>query len=129
MLNVTAFRLLSDPERVTTTALRLFLRLCCDYDLTQYRAIVASQLVQSYDLSYPAIFEALSLLVSVGILEEGPVMRRPRSTSLVSTYRVRAAFLLSKEDRKEHYRELRERQERETMIPVSSIASAARPSS
>lgn len=112
-------RLLCDPERVTTTALRLFLRLCVDYDLRAFRAIHVHPLVERYSLTYIEIQKALAKLVVVGILEEGPVIQRPRSNNLVSTYRIRAAYLLSESDLREHYREVSAMYARESLAATS----------
>lgn len=113
MLSFTAMRLLSDPEMVSHTALRLFLRLCCDYDLTKFKALNANHLMADYGLSRPEISKSISQLVALGILERGPLSKRPVR---LNTYRIRLVYLLSREELEQHFQETKERRERETLV-------------
>jgi hypothetical protein len=112
MLSLTAMRLLSDPEMVSHTALRLFLRLCCDYDLARFKVLNTNHLMVDYGLSKPEISKSITQLVALGILERGPLSKRPVR---LNTYRIRPVYLLSPEELALHFQETRERRERETL--------------
>lgn len=112
MLNITAFRLLADPDRVPTVTLRLFLRLVADCDLTKFKVLNVHRLVETYGISRVDAVKSLSALVAIGILEEGPKLKM---RGRFNGYRIRPAYLLSPDDLREFFRENRERQERETM--------------
>lgn len=114
MLNVAAFRILSDPDRVPTFTLRLFLRLICDCDLTVWRVLNVHRLVEAYSLSRVEVLKSIATLVALGLLEEGPKLKRGRFNS----YRIRPGYLLSPDDLREFFRETAERRERETMQPL-----------
>jgi hypothetical protein len=118
MLSPLAFKVLSDPDRISSTALRFFLRLLADRDLTKYSILSTVQLGNLYGLSSVTLWKFITELVQVGILEEGPVGRIPQTRHRVQTYRIRPAYLLTLENLEEYFRETQERQERETMVPV-----------
>ena len=119
MLSPLCFKILgSDPFQLSPSALRFFLRLLADRDLTKYTILSTVQLCELYGLSASSIWSFITELVQVGILEEGPAGRVPRTRHRVQTYRIRPAYLLTPEQLEDYFRETRERQERETMVPI-----------
>lgn len=113
MLNFAALRILSDPLKVPTPAARLFLRLICDLDIRKFRALNAVHLCHLYNAERFEISSAINKLCAIGLLERGPLAKRPR----LNTYRVNPAYLLSPRDLEEHFRETREIQERLSLLP------------
>jgi len=118
MVNTLCFKVLSDPDRISSPALRFFLRLLADRDLTKYTILSTVQLGNLYGLSSASLWNYITELVQGGILEEGPTGRIPQTRHRVQTYRIRPAYLLTPENLEEYFRETQERQERETMVPV-----------
>lgn len=117
MLNHICLRLISDPENITTAELRFFLRLLADVDLTRYRALHMQRLLDTYaPMMAESISSAISKLVSLGILEEGPQGKIRGKQMRLNTYRIRPAYLASPASMLEWFRECREREEREVLL-------------
>lgn len=113
MLNFAALRILSDPLKVPGPALRIFFKLITDFDIRRFRALNAVHLVHLYKLERHEISNAINKLCAIGLLERGPLARKPR----LNTYRINPAYLLSPRDLEEHFRETREIQERLSLLP------------
>lgn len=114
MLSPAAFRILSDPDKVPTPAARIFMRLLVDFDLTtKYRALNLFHLLHLYGGNRMDLSRAVNQLVLIGLLERGPLSRRPK----LNTYRVNPAYLLSPRDLKAHFQEVQTVQERLSLLP------------
>ena len=119
MLNPAAFRLLSDRSRVNKHALRLFLHLVADYDLTAFRALNMQILTAEYGMAPIEVSKGCAALVRAGILEAGPqATLAGLRGQFIATYRIRSGYLLSAEELKTFFRETREREQREALMPM-----------
>ena len=113
VLSPTAYKILADPDKVPTPAARLFLRLLVDFDLRKYRALNMVHLLYLYGGNRMDMARSVNQLVLIGLLERGPLSRKPR----LNTYRVNPAYLMSPRDLEEHFRETQAVQERLTLLP------------
>jgi hypothetical protein len=109
--------IIADPERVPTYALRFFLRLMADYDLSRYKVLHMQRMIENFGADKHAIGDAIATLVAVGILEEGPLGKIRGKKRLLSTYRIRPRMMVTPDQMKDWFRESREREEREALIP------------
>ena len=101
MINYQAFQILGDADLVSPDALRLFIRLMRDYDLSRYKAIPLKTIRGYYRLNRLAAIQLLADLTSRGLLELGPKLGKS------PTYRVGRKFLLSPEDQKAWFHSLK----------------------
>jgi DNA-binding transcriptional regulator PaaX len=117
MLNLAGYRLLSHlREKRDWKAVRLSLYLMAEYDIANFKILSARVLAAQLGRHRVNIRQALTRLVRVGFLEEGPrVLRSP-------TYRIRPAFLLTSYQQEQMARRLREREEREALAPWTGLA-------
>lgn len=118
MLSPLALRVISNPDILTSTSLRLFLRLVADLDLRSFRAFHSVRIQEEYRIGRFELIAAVRQMVDVGILEEGPRGSLPGVHEKLATYRIRPAYLLTSQDMEQHYREQQERKERETLAPT-----------
>jgi len=117
MLNPVGYRLLSRlREKRDWKAVRLSLYLMAEYDLENFKVLPTRVLVAQLGRHRVGIRQALTRLVSVGFLEEGPCFLR------MPTYRIRPCFLLTSFQRWQLTRRLREREEREALVPWTGLA-------
>lgn len=118
MLSPAAFRLLSDRTLINKHALRLFLHLVADYDLTRFRALNMQVLTADYKMAPIEVSKGIAVLVRAKIIEAGPegTLAGLRG-QFIATYRIRPAYLLSPESLRAFFQETREREERETLAP------------
>jgi hypothetical protein len=117
MLTPSACRLMSSSDKVPTAALRLFLWLLSEFDLSVYRALSSRKILELYPMPQLEFYRSMSDLVSIGLLEEGPMKRNPHEKLPVTAYRVGLGFLLSPEAMENHFRECDEREQRATLAP------------
>ena len=101
MLNYQALVILGDADLVSPDALRLFIRLMRDYDLSRYKAIPLKTIREYYRLNRLEAIQLLADLTSRGLLELGPKLGKSPS------YRVGRKFLLSPEDQKAWFHSLK----------------------
>jgi hypothetical protein len=110
-------QILADPDRVSTHALRFFLRLMVYYDLTRYKVLHMQRLIEHFEIDRIRISDYIAILVAVGILEEGPLGKIRGKKRLLNTYRIRPRMMVTPDQMMDWFRETREREEREALIP------------
>ena len=126
MLNLDAFRVLSDSKRVPPDMLRLLIRLMLHFDLSQFRTLPLYRVVRLCgEESTAAQIEGL---VTAGLLVQGPEVRelgatesRLRSIQSFPTYRINPRFLLTWEERRGQVQELVSQRQRESIAPLESF--------
>jgi hypothetical protein len=121
MLNLVAFRLLSNTERIPHVAVRLLLSLMCDFDLAHFRAISLPRLVELYGLNEEMQARRMKLLLDLGLLETGMTVPDVINDRIVEvpTYRIPDRLLLTKEDLAFWDREIRAQRDREALQPAA----------
>jgi len=117
MLSPIALRILGDSERVTNTTLRFFIRLLATYEMSRFKVLHMHRLIENVGMQYETISACIATLVAVGLLEEGPQGKIRGKGTPLNTYRIRPAMLVSPEEMLDWFRECREREEREALIP------------
>ena len=112
MLNQAGFRLLSGlRERRDWKAVRLVVHLVAEYDLREFVIVSAPRLAAQLGRHRVSIRQALTRLVRVGFLEEGPrVLRMP-------TFRIRRALLLTTYELRRRTRQIRWQEEMSSIVP------------
>ena len=121
MLNLVAFRLLSNTERIPHVAVRLLLSLMCDFDLAHFRAISLPRLVELYGFNEEMQARRMKLLLELGLLETGITVPDVINDRIVEvpTYRIPDRLLLTKEDLAFWDREIRAQRDREELQPAA----------
>ena len=74
MLNLVAYRKLSNPDYMPEVALRMFLQMLCDFELSHFRAISLHRLVELYGFNEKRQARRLNLLLDLGLLETGSMV-------------------------------------------------------
>lgn len=100
MINFQALEILGDRDLISDDALRLFIRLLRDYDLSRYKAIPLRTIREYYRITRQEAIERLADLTSSGLLELGPKLGR------APTYRVGRKFLLAPDDARNWFHSL-----------------------
>jgi hypothetical protein len=118
MISPTCLQILGDSERVPNNVLRFFVRLMATYDLSRFKILHMQRLMETFAMNSDTIAECIATLVAVGILEEGPLAKIRGRQRLLSTYRIRPRMMVSPEEMKDWFREAREREEREALVPA-----------
>ncbi len=115
VLNLQAYRILSDVDRVKNNSVRFLFWLMTAYDLVSgFKALsLPAILAERPDLQAYQVKHYVGHLVACGILEQGPLTR----TWALNTYRINPAMLLSADDLREFFRETKARAERESLLP------------
>ena len=121
MLNLVAFRLVSNTERIPHVAVRLLLSLMCDFDLAHFRAISLPRLVELYGFNEEMQARRMKLLLELGLLETGITVPDEYQGRMVEvpTYRIPDRLLLTKEDLAFWDREIRAQRDREALQPAA----------
>ena len=119
MLNLRAFRLLSDPKLVSTTSVRFLFRVLRIYDLQTYRAVSLRRLLEEYKCRYKDSARCLEELARVGLLEIGPsaVVITGNVRSHCPTWRLGRPFLLTPKELAEWDADVRAEAERMLIAP------------
>jgi len=122
MLNLVAYRKLSNPDYMPEVALRMFLQMLCDFELSHFRAISLHRLVELYGFNEERQARRLNLLLDLGLLETGSMVPDEVEGKIVETrtYRVPERLLLTKQDLAYWDRDIRHRRERERLLAAAS---------
>jgi hypothetical protein len=121
MLNLVAYRKLSNPDYMPEVALRMFMSMLCDFELSHFRAISLHRLVELYGFNEKRQARRLNLLLDLGLLETGSMVVDEVEGKIVETrtYRVPERLLLTKEDLMYWDRDIRHRRGREQLLAVA----------
>jgi len=119
MLNLQAYRILSDVDRVKNNSVRFLLWLITAYDLVSgFKSLsLPAILAERPDLQAYQVKHYVGHLVACGMLESGPLTKK----WALNTYRINPAMLLSADDLREFFAETKARAEREKLLPKKPV--------
>ena len=129
MLNLSCIRTLANRQLISDYALRTFLRLFGDYDLTHWCVITAGILRRRYKIPLRDAARILNSLIRTGLLIPGPPTRAAwgtRKATTVPTYRVDPVYLLSKPDMIRWFQDIEDQRQREGIFPPEVLAKLKR---
>jgi hypothetical protein len=117
VLSTLAYRTLSRQD-IDSPAVRLFMHLVAEYDLTTFRSLSPTLISQSIGMYDVTVTEHLNNLVTAGLLELGPASKRSPDGLRRPTYRLRPAMLMVPSDLEKLFWGQRAARERESAAPA-----------
>jgi len=131
VLNLNAFRVLSDKDRLSPGALRLFMGLMLHFDLTHFRSLPRHRIDRV--AGNPRMnLEWLDQILEAGLLVEGPVVKERLTDvdygpvmKMLPTYKLNPDHILNREQHRQWYQEVEDERQRQGIMPMMNMQKLA----